>query len=57
VRFSSPADVALRFERAHPAFRRVPGPPAVASEAGFVRLWPHRHGTDGSFAAIWSHGG
>ncbi|MCL1962200.1 MAG: RsmB/NOP family class I SAM-dependent RNA methyltransferase [Desulfovibrionaceae bacterium] len=30
--------------------------PAVGSEAEagrFLRLWPHRHGTDGFFAAIW----
>ena len=20
---------------------------------GFLRLWPHRHGTDGFFAAVW----
>ncbi len=32
--------------------------PAVAGEGGiepgrFLRLWPHRHGTDGFFAAAW----
>jgi 16S rRNA (cytosine967-C5)-methyltransferase len=21
--------------------------------AGFLRLWPHLHGTDGFFAAVW----
>jgi len=23
------------------------------SEGRFLRLWPHRHGTDGFFASIW----
>lgn len=50
--------VAEAFERAHPAFRRVR--PAVAGAAlepdGFVRTWPHRHGTDGFFAAVWDRG-
>lgn len=45
--------VALAFERAHPAFRRVL--PGLAREArspdGFARTWPHRHGTDGFFMA------
>jgi 16S rRNA (cytosine967-C5)-methyltransferase len=22
-------------------------------EGGRLRLWPHRHGTDGFFAAVW----
>jgi 16S rRNA (cytosine967-C5)-methyltransferase len=22
----------------------------------FLRLWPHRHGTDGFFAAVWQRG-
>ena len=47
--------VAVEFERAHPGFRRIH--PALAGEAltpeGFVRTWPHRHGTDGFFAAVW----
>ncbi len=47
--------VAVEFERAHPGFRRIQ--PALAGEAltpeGFVRTWPHRHGTDGFFAAVW----
>ena len=51
--------VALDFERAHPAFRRVL--PGLAGEArspdGFVRTWPHRHGTDGFFAAAWERAG
>ena len=27
---------------------------ARLDEAGFLRLWPHRHGTDGFFAAAWT---
>ena len=28
--------------------------PAEGETAGrFLRLWPHRHGTDGFFAAVW----
>ncbi len=26
---------------------------AALVENGFLRLWPHRHGTDGFFAAVW----
>ena len=22
-------------------------------DGNFLRLWPHRHGTDGFFAAVW----
>jgi len=46
--------VALAFERAHPGFARSPVPsPALATPEGFLRTWPHRHGTDGFFAAAW----
>jgi 16S rRNA (cytosine967-C5)-methyltransferase len=47
--------VALAFERAHPGFRRVrPGcGAAVVTPEGFVRTWPHRHGADAFFAAVW----
>jgi len=31
---------------------RVAGAEAL-DEGGFLRLWPHRHGTDGFFAAVW----
>ena len=47
--------VALAFEAAHPGFRRV-APDAPAEVVGpdhFLRAWPHRHGTDGFFAAAW----
>ncbi len=30
----------------------VPGA-AELDTAGYLRLWPHRHGTDGFFAAVW----
>lgn len=35
---------------------RVPTAEALCAPAGegrFLRLWPHRHGTDGFFAAVW----
>jgi 16S rRNA (cytosine967-C5)-methyltransferase len=58
IREEENAQVAEGFERAHPAFRRVA--PAVAAGAlepdGYVRTWPHRHGTDGFFAAVWERG-
>ena len=48
-------EVALGFERDHPDLARVR--PAVNSSLlgadGFLRAWPHRHGTDGFFAAAW----
>jgi 16S rRNA (cytosine967-C5)-methyltransferase len=42
-------------EAAHPALRRVrPEVPAeVVGPDGLLRTWPHRHGTDGFFAAAW----
>jgi 16S rRNA (cytosine967-C5)-methyltransferase len=59
-------DIAGGFSAAHPGFRALPvaellsqvKSPDVGSlysgEAGqFLRLWPHRHGTDGFFAAAW----
>jgi 16S rRNA (cytosine967-C5)-methyltransferase len=51
--------VAHAFEELHPAFERAC--PALASAAttveGYVRTWPHRHGCDGFFAAVWTKGG
>jgi len=29
-----------------------PGPPDARTGDGFIRLYPHRHGTDGFFAAL-----
>jgi 16S rRNA (cytosine967-C5)-methyltransferase len=47
--------VALGFEATHPGWRRV-APAAPAAVIGgdlFLRTWPHRHDTDGFFAAAW----
>ncbi|WP_160309043.1 RsmB/NOP family class I SAM-dependent RNA methyltransferase, partial [Anaeromyxobacter sp. PSR-1] len=48
-------EVAGAFERAHPEFERIaPEAPASAlTPDGFLRTWPHRHGTDAFFAAAW----
>jgi 16S rRNA (cytosine967-C5)-methyltransferase len=48
-------DVARTFEAAHPGFaRRAPATDArVVTPEGFLRTWPHRHGTDAFFAACW----
>jgi 16S rRNA (cytosine967-C5)-methyltransferase len=50
-------EVALRFEREHPAFRRTPPEvdPSLVTEDGFLRTWPHGHGLDGFFAAVYVH--
>ncbi|WP_157271826.1 RsmB/NOP family class I SAM-dependent RNA methyltransferase [Azohydromonas aeria] len=56
-------DIAREFSAAHPDFEpldaaallaqaQVPQAEALVSE-GFLRLWPHRHATDGFFAAAW----
>ncbi len=47
--------VALAFEAAEPGWRRVPpaAPAAVLGPDAFLRTLPHRHGTDGFFAAAW----
>lgn len=57
--------VALDFEQQHPMFTAVPAQEALTSTvkssdaraslcAGpYLRLWPHIHGTDGFFAAVW----
>jgi 16S rRNA (cytosine967-C5)-methyltransferase len=58
--------IAESFGAAHPQFRPVPvlellGQAKVADAASlcsgetgqFLRLWPHRHGTDGFFASAW----
>jgi len=29
------------------------GTPETLVRGDFLRLWPHRHGTDGFFAAVW----
>ncbi|MED5621178.1 RsmB/NOP family class I SAM-dependent RNA methyltransferase [Ideonella sp. BN130291] len=58
--------IAQAFGAAHPDFQPVPAAQAleraqVAGAAnldtdGHLRLWPHRHGTDGFFAAVWEKG-
>ena len=55
--------VAAEFSAAHPQFVPLPAVQALeqARIAGaqalahgeYLRLWPHRHGTDGFFAALW----
>ena len=57
--------VVSAFDAAHPNWRPVPAEQVLARQgvaqasdlcAGdgrFMRLWPHRHGTDGFFASIW----
>ncbi|MEY8878744.1 MAG: RsmB/NOP family class I SAM-dependent RNA methyltransferase [Leptothrix sp. (in: b-proteobacteria)] len=55
--------IAAAFSAAHPDFepldaaevltRQKVEDAAALTENGFLRLWPHRHGTDAFFAAIW----
>lgn len=58
--------VAAAFSAAHPGFQSVPVAQLLAEahvaqatalcsgeDGRFLRLWPHRHGTDGFFAAVW----
>jgi 16S rRNA (cytosine967-C5)-methyltransferase len=54
--------VAEAFEAAHGDFRRERRPgegwlPEDALREGFFLTLPHRHGTDGFFAAVWTRGG
>jgi 16S rRNA (cytosine967-C5)-methyltransferase len=52
-------DVAEAFQEAQPAFRPLPCGVVVGGlwfpiDTGrYLRLWPHRHGTDGFFAAAF----
>jgi 16S rRNA (cytosine967-C5)-methyltransferase len=56
-------DIAGAFGAAHPGFEVVPAAPALEAarvdaspslvQGPYLRLWPHRHGTDGFFAAVW----
>jgi 16S rRNA (cytosine967-C5)-methyltransferase len=58
-------DIAEAFTASHPAFRRlrvqellenakVENAASLCSDGGTdLRLWPHRHGTDGFYAAAW----
>ena len=55
--------VAEAFQAAHPGFQFLPAAAALTAAQvdraeeldrdGYLRLWPHRHGTDGFFAAAW----
>jgi 16S rRNA (cytosine967-C5)-methyltransferase len=55
--------IADEFSAAHPQFQRLDAADALAraqveraaelTEAGTLRLWPHRHATDGFFAVAW----
>ncbi len=55
--------VAQAFSEKHPAFKLLPAEAALERaqvnaadqlcENGYLRLWPHRHQTDGFFAAVW----
>jgi 16S rRNA (cytosine967-C5)-methyltransferase len=56
-------DIAEAFSAAHPDFERLDAATVLESSQveragelvrdGMVRLWPHRHQTDGFFAAAW----
>ena len=61
-------DIAVAFSAVHGDFESLPADHALAelkvdqamslcheglNGAVHLRLWPHRHGTDGFFAAIW----
>jgi 16S rRNA (cytosine967-C5)-methyltransferase len=47
--------VSRTFEATHPEFARAApqADPAVVTADGFVRTWPHVHGVDAFFAAVW----
>jgi 16S rRNA (cytosine967-C5)-methyltransferase len=55
--------VAEAFLRRHPEFEAVPAAQALSAahvpdaqrliDGPYLRLWPHRHATDGFFAAVW----
>ncbi len=56
-------DIATAFAAEHPDFEPLPAAATLAASqveraeeldtAGFLRLWPHRHQTDGFFGAAW----
>ena len=55
--------IAEAFGAAHPDFTPLPAQDALAAahvaradelvQGGYLRLWPHRHATDGFFGAVW----
>ena len=50
-------EVARAFEGGREEFTRRDALPGLSDGEGFLRLWPHRHGTDGFFAAAWTRTG
>ena len=56
-------EIAEAFSAAHPEFKLLPAAEVLTkahvenaeglTENGYLRLWPHRHQTDGFFAAVW----
>jgi 16S rRNA (cytosine967-C5)-methyltransferase len=48
------AEVALAFAKGRPGFTSSDALPGLTDGKGFLRLLPHRHGTDGFFAAAWT---
>jgi 16S rRNA (cytosine967-C5)-methyltransferase len=57
-------EVAQAFTQAHPDFEPVDAAQALAkaqvpeaqslAAGSYLRMWPHRHGSDGFFAAVWN---
>ena len=57
--------IAQAFSLAHPQFRPLPvrellaqlkvdaGSSLTGDDGQYLRLWPHRHSTDGFYAAVW----
>lgn len=45
--------VAEAFEARHAGYERVKTEHPLADADGFYRSWPHLHGTDGFFGALW----
>jgi 16S rRNA (cytosine967-C5)-methyltransferase len=58
-------EVVAAFDAQHPRFKPLPAVEVLQSlkiphsedlcsaDGRFLRLWPHRHATDGFFASIW----
>jgi 16S rRNA (cytosine967-C5)-methyltransferase len=47
-------EVARAFAKGRPEFTSSDALPGLTDGEGFLRLFPHRHGTDGFFAAAWT---
>jgi 16S rRNA (cytosine967-C5)-methyltransferase len=58
--------IAEAFAAAHPDFQKLPAAQVLAAaqveradeldNGGYFRSWPHRHGMDAFFAAVWERG-